>query len=270
MTAVVGISMVRDEADVIAGTLAHLAGEVDALYVADNRSIDGTRDLLAKAAVDLPVPVTVLDDLDPAYYQADKMTALANRAAAEHDNDLWIVPFDADELWYSPHGPIRDVLAGLRVNVCQAALYNHFRTSIDVDDPDPFRSMVWRTREPAELGKVAFRWRPGARLRQGNHSVDLPHDVMAGLGSDALQLRHFPYRSAAQFVSKATNGAEAYALTDLPADMGAHWRAYGELLARYGPEYVVEHVYLKHFVHASPVDVDMVEDPAPYQRWWQQ
>lgn len=270
MTAVVGISMVRDEADVIAGTLAHMAGEVDALYVADNRSIDGTRDLLAKAAVDLPVPVTVLDDLDPAYYQADKMTALANRAAAEHDNDLWIVPFDADELWYCPHGPIRDVLAGLRVNICQAALYNHFRTSIDVDDPDPFRSMVWRTAAPAELGKVAFRWRPGARIEQGNHNVFLPDDLLEGVRSAALELRHFPYRSGPQFLTKAANGAEAYALTDLPAEMGAHWRAYGEMLARYGPDYVTVNVFNQHFVHRSPVDSGLVRDPAPYQRWWQQ
>jgi hypothetical protein len=260
--------MVRDEADVIAGTLAHMADEVDALYVADNRSIDGTRDLLAKAAADLPVPLTVLDDLDPAYYQADKMTALANRVAGEYDGDLWIVTFDADEIWYSPHGPIREVLADVRVNVCQAALYNHFRTSLDVKDPDPFRSMVWRTGEPAELGKVAFRWRPGARIEQGNHDVTLPHDLTHGLRSQVLELRHFPYRSGAQFITKAANGAEAYRLTDLPADMGAHWRAYGEMLERYGPDYLLG-VFNQHFHHSSPIDMGMVEDPAPYRRWQQ-
>jgi len=267
-TAVVGIAMVRDEADVIAGTLAHMGDEVDALVVADNRSIDGTRTLLAKAAADLPVPLTVLDDLDPAYYQADKMTALAERVAAEYDGDLWIVIFDADEIWYSPHGPIREVLAEVRVNVCQAALYNHFRTPLDVDDPDPFRSMVWRTREPAGLGKVAFRWRPGARIEQGNHGVTLPHDLMAGLSSDVLELRHFPYRSAAQLITKATNGAEAYALTDLPAEMGAHWRAYGEMLDRYGPDYLRD-VFHTHFYKRSPIDEGMIQDPAPYRRWEQ-
>lgn len=264
---VVGIAMVRDEADVIAGTLAHMAGEVHALYVADNRSIDGTRDLLAKAAAELPIPLTVLDDLDPAYYQADKMTALAARVAAElGGDDLWIVSFDADELWYSPHGRIRDVLGEVHVNVVEAALFNHFRTSLDEPDEDPFRSMVWRTQHPAALGKVAFRWRPGARLHQGNHSVELPHDPMYGLRSSVLELRHFPYRAADQFLSKARNGAEAYELTDLPADMGAHWRAYGEMLDRHGPDYV-RGVYGEHFFHRSPVDVGLVRDPAPYRRW---
>lgn len=267
MTAVVGVAMVRDEVDVIAGTVTHMAGEVDALIVADNRSIDGTRSVLAKLAADLPVPLEVVDDLDPAYYQAVKMTALANRVAAAYDGDLWIVPFDADELWYSRHGRIRDVLASLPVNIAEAGLYNHFRTAIDVDDTDPFLSMVWRTADPAALGKVAFRWRPGARIQQGNHDVDLPNDLLHGVRSTGLlELRHFPYRSAGQFISKARNGAEAYALTDLPADVGAHWRAYGEMLARYGEDYV-RGVYEEHFYYRSPPDSGLVRDPAPYRRW---
>lgn len=267
MTAVVGLAMVRDEADIIAGTITHMAGEVDALVVADNRSIDGTREILHKLATDLPVPLEVVDDLDPAYYQSVKMSALAARVAEQHGRDLWIVPFDADELWYSNAGRIRDVLAGLPLNVAEAALFNHFRTALDVDDPDPFRSMVWRTAEPAGLGKVAFRWRPGARIEQGNHDVHLPDDVLTGMRSSGLlALRHFPYRSPDQFVSKAHNGAEAYALTDLPADIGAHWRAYGEMLTRYGPDYV-RGVYGEHFYYRSPPDRGLVLDPAPYRRW---
>lgn len=266
IAAVVGVAMVRDEADIIASTVRHMAGEVDRLVIADNRSIDGTREILLKLAGDLPVPMEVVDDLDPAYYQADKMTAMVRRIAGEYDGDVWFVVFDADEIWYSPQGPIRDVLADVKVNVDEAALYNHFRTGLDVDDPDPIRSMVWRTSERAELGKVAFRWRPGLTMKQGNHDVDMPNDLYRGLRSNVLALRHFPYRSAEQFLSKARNGAEAYALTDLPADQGAHWRAYGEMLARYGPDYV-QAVYEHHFFHESPIDVGMVEDPAPYRRW---
>ena len=41
-----GVSMVRDEADVIEGTLRHMADEVDELIVADNGSVDGTTDIL--------------------------------------------------------------------------------------------------------------------------------------------------------------------------------------------------------------------------------
>ena len=262
--------MVRDEADVIAGTVRHMADEVDALIVADNRSIDGTREILHALVGQLPVELEVVDDLDPAYYQAYKMTALANQAAARHGGDnLWIVPFDADELWYSRFGRLRDVLADLPINIAEAALYNHFRTGLDVDDPDPFRSMVWRMIEPAPLGKVAFRWRPGVQVQQGNHDVELPNDLLRGVRSTGVvDLRHFPYRSAEQFLSKARNGAEAYALTDLPAEMGVHWRAYGQMLAEHGPDYVIA-VYKEHFRHSSPTDVGMMRDPAPYLRWQQ-
>jgi glycosyltransferase involved in cell wall biosynthesis len=86
--------MVRDEADIIEGTLRHMADEVDHLIVADNLSSDGTRDILDTLAKDLPL--TVVDDPDPGYTQSAKMSALAERAAVEQ-RASWIVPFDAED-----------------------------------------------------------------------------------------------------------------------------------------------------------------------------
>src|SRR4051812_46619587 len=87
--------MVKDEADVIEGTIRHMADEVDQLLVADNGSTDGTRDILVKLALELQF--TVVDDPDPGYEQSRKMSALAELAASH--GATWIVPFDADELW---------------------------------------------------------------------------------------------------------------------------------------------------------------------------
>lgn len=258
---VVGVAMVRDEADVIAGTLRHMADEVDWLIVADNGSTDGTRDILADLAGELPL--TVLDDQDPAYYQSAKMTALANRAHAR--GARWIVPFDADELWYAGDR-LRTVLPGLPPDctVAWASLYNHLRTAADLDDPDPFRSMVWRQRQPGALPKVAVRWVPGAVIEQGNHGAQHPYGVT---GVPVLGIRHFPARSAAQFTRKGLNGAAAYqAATDLPPDMGAHWRSYGQLVQTYG-EQVLGEVFREHWFYLSPTDSGLVHDPAPYLRW---
>lgn len=252
--------MVRDEADVIEGTLRHMADEVDHLLVADNLSTDGTREILHKLAAELPL--TVVDDPDPAYFQSRKMSALADLAAAS--GAVWIVAFDADEIWYAPHR-ISDVLAGLDCPIAHAVLYNHLRTAADVDDSDPFRSMVWRQPTPAPLPKVAFRWEPGSVIHQGNHGVTLPS---GGIGVPALEIRHFPYRSAAQFVAKAVNGAAAYAATDLPEHQGAHWRAYGEVHKLLG-EAGLEEVYRTHFRYESPTDAGLICDPAPYLRWQQ-
>ena len=44
-----------------------------------------------------------------------------------------------------------------------------------------------------------------------------------------LSVRHYPYRSVEQLIRKVRNGAAAYAATEgLAADMGGHWRQWGE------------------------------------------
>jgi glycosyltransferase involved in cell wall biosynthesis len=251
--------MVKDEADVIAGTLLHMADEVDHLLVADNNSTDGTREILAELD---DLPLTIIDDPEPAYYQSSKMSALAAHAAEMGAE--WIVPFDADELWVAPHR-VSKILASATTSIVTAALTNHFCTAVDPDDPDPYRRIVWRQAKPAALPKVAFRWEPGAVIHQGNHGVTLPSDPKP---TNGLEVRHFPYRSAEQFISKARNGAAAYRATDLPVSEGAHWRAYGDILDRLGEEGLAT-VFREHFWYLSPTDSGLVQDPAPYRRWQQ-
>jgi glycosyltransferase involved in cell wall biosynthesis len=257
------VSMVKDEADVIEGTLRHLASEVDRIIVADNGSTDGTIEILDKLTHELPLEV--IDDQEPAYYQSEKMSRLAARAA--RDGATWIVPFDADEIWYCHWGRLREVFADLpaEINVVPAKLYNHFATALDpAEEPDPFRRMMWRQRQPGAMPKVAFRWERDAVILQGNHGIELPSG--AQVFDAQTELRHFPYRSAEQMVRKARNGAAAYAATTLSETAGAHWRQYGALLDAYG-EHVIEDVFREHFWFLSPVDADMVHDPAPYLRW---
>src|SRR5262245_51477569 len=109
--------MVKDEADIIGFTVARMFGQVDEIIIADNGSTDGTRELLEQ------LPVQLVDDPDPAYYQSRKMTDLAARAAAAGAE--WVIPFDADEVWYSPFGRISDVLHGQPTSaIATADLYD--------------------------------------------------------------------------------------------------------------------------------------------------
>lgn len=262
---VAAIMMVRDELDVIEGVIRHTADEVDFLLVADNGSTDGTRELLDHLSGELPL--TVVEDPEVGYYQSRKMSALAEKAAGL--GATWIVPIDADEIWTQPVDRIRTVLPAIGYPIALANLYNHVRTGDDVDDPDPFRSMVWRIERPGALPKVAFRWQPGAVIHQGNHGVTLATGETGGL--QVLEVRHFPVRSPDQYISKARSGAAAYAAApELDEDMGAHWRSWG----RMSDEQLCL-AYAEHWYYNSPADVGrvrqdgfgLVRDPAPYMRW---
>lgn len=259
------VLMVKDEADVIAGTLAHLASEgVDGFVVADNLSTDGTAGLISDFAAGFDGPVVVLDDPDPAYRQSEKMTALAQLA---HDKGAeWVVPVDADEVWTAPD-PLAETLRSqpAAVEAVGAAIWNHFPTAVDLDDPDPFRAIVWRQASRAPLDKVAVRWAPGTVIDQGNHTASRDGCRVPADGA-GVNIRHFPYRSWEQFRRKVVNGAAAYRATDLPESMGAHWRQYGEILERHGDDALRE-VFETWFWFLSPLDAGMVRDPAPYLRW---
>lgn len=258
---VFGVSMVKDEADIIEGTLRHMADEVDHLLVVDNGSTDGTRDILAHLAKLLPL--TVRDDFEVGYYQSRKMTAYA-RIAAEMGAE-WIVPFDADELWLFRGHTIAHDLKSVDVDVVTADLFNHFPSAVDPDGKSPFETIVWRQRDPAPLPKVAFRWHPDAVIHQGNHGVDLPEGARVAPG---LEIRHFPYRNAEQFVRKARNGAAAYrATTGLPQDAGQHWIGYGRIIEQFGEQTLIDDVFKRWFWALSPADMGWVMDPAPWLRW---
>ncbi len=243
-----GICMARNEADIIYSTVAHMVGQVDHVLVADNLSTDTTAALAAAAGAE------VITDPDPAYRQSEKMTALAHRARAA--GATFVVPFDADELWTSPHGRVADVLTG---DIVTATLFDHVTTDADLDLDDPVTRMGWRRREPGRLPKVACRTDETLTIAMGNHSATYDRDVTLTVG--LLAVRHYPYRSPEQFVSKARQGSAALALTRLPRHAGAHWREYGRILADGGEQALVDH-YRRWFHVADPHnDPTLVYDP---------
>lgn len=202
-----GVSMVKDEADIIADTIANLIDQgVSRFLILDNNSTDETPEILAGFP-----QVEVIPDPEVGYYQSRKITDLACRAARE--GATWVVPFDADEHWYGVDGWLSDVFAAQpdEVTVLGAQVWSQWG--------------VYREEAPHALRKVAFRAHPNVQVAQGNHNVTRPGARVDGL----IEIRERQYRSFEQFCRKVRHGKVAYDATNMHRQEGAHWRRYGAM-----------------------------------------
>lgn len=229
-----GVSMVRDEMDLLPLVIAHLEQQgVTGLVVADNGSTDGTRQFLE--VYEGPLGLIVVDDSEPRFLQEHKMDLLAQAAVAR--GAQWIVPFDADEFWYGLGGTLAEVLQRSAPDrpVQSAHVHNAVRT------PEGF--LVGTGPDP--LPKVAFRPHRWAHLAHGNHSVHRP-----GLIGQDLRVLHFPYRSQEHFLAKIRHGSRALGQNLQRAPVGHSWSdldllsdeelraVYADMLVGRGPWYM--------------------------------
>lgn len=254
---VVGITRTKNEPDVIEATVGRMLTQVDHVIAADG-SDDGTWELLER------MPVTLIRDDTPTYEQPQQMTALAHRA--REMGAEWIVPFDADEVWFGLGGRLADVLMGLpnEVLIAETYLFNHVVTALDdAADGDPVSRIQWRRPEPVALRKVAVRARRDLQIHFGQHAasfdeVDRPRRV-----ADVLEVRHFPYRAAAQLIAKISVGGPPLAASGLPESTGAHWRAFHESLERDGEQALIDWFNTWAYSADPHNDPELVHDPCP-------
>lgn len=178
----------RNEADIVEASFRHMLAEgVDLIMVTDGRSDDGTRELIDALAGETG-SIVVFDDPDPVHRQPALTMNLAQDAAERGAE--WIICSDVDEFWYAPDGrSIKDALADCPHDKLFARVFQH-------ND--------WDTRrvEPQYWPKVAFRYRPGVEIANGNHDCSLH-----GGQHDVLEIRELQYRGFTHFCQKADDRA---------------------------------------------------------------
>ena len=234
--------LVRDEEDILDAHLQfHLRQGVDSFIVTDNRSIDGTRDILhryEKAGV-----AQVIEERDDTYAQAEWVTRMARIAHAEHRAD-WVIPSDADEFWWPKAGDLKSSLGSLPPSAGILAVSRVNFLPRPAEEGALLERMTLREVSSTNaLGeplppKICHRAHPDAVLAQGNHAVEAP-GLELERDREPLIIFHFPLRTFGQFENKIALGGAAYERNErLPDGVGATWRT---LYERYRAGTLREH-----------------------------
>ena len=236
--------LVRDEADVVDAQIAfHLDAGVDFVIATDNRSRDGTREILERHARE--GHLHLIDEPGDDLRQSEWVTRMARLAATDFGAD-WVLNTDADEFWWPQGSSLKDVLAEIppRYGVVRGAWRNFV--------PRPDGEEHFAERMTVRLARPAFHHHPlsthsksahraavDVRIGRGNHEA-----FGAGLlplrGWYPYEILHFPVRSLEHCVRKYVTqfvALEKNAEKGIPNHMAEAHRAYrlGRLEDFYAP-----------------------------------
>jgi hypothetical protein len=225
--------LVRDEADIVDAQIAfHLEAGVDFVVATDNRSRDGTTEILERYAADgvLHLIREPGDDLR----QTEWVTRMAQLASTEFGAD-WVFNTDADEFWWPHAGTFQELLAAVppRYGVVRGAWRNFV--------PRPDDGRFFAERMTVRLGapgfhahplsthfKSAHRAAPAVRVGRGDHEA-FADGLFPLRGWYPIEVLHFPVRSlehcrtkyVTQFVALERNAEKG-----IPDHMAEAYRAY--------------------------------------------
>ena len=203
--------LVRDEADVVDAQIAfHLSAGVDFVIATDNRSEDGTREVLERYAHE--GLVHLIHEPGEDLRQNEWVTRMARLAATDFGAD-WVVNSDADEFWWPRGASLSEVLEAVPARYgTVGAFLRTFGPPAEGDDASFAERMTVRfsalapINDPASLfkpiRKIVHRAHPEIRVTRGNHAlVDSPFAPLRGWYP--IEVFHFPLRSREQCERKA-------------------------------------------------------------------
>lgn len=225
---VISFSLAKNEEDIIEAFVRQNLKYIDHMYIADNLSTDGTRDIL-NALVEEGLPLTVLDDPEQGHQQNLKTTKAYQELAKTVEFDA-IFFIDADEFLYgaplvAPEGRY------------PGKFYHVERERYVIHDPaltdqNVISRMTYKLKEPETNKSMIFHDRnafENVEIGTGNHHVyrEKKRKVHGVLPN--LKLAHFPIRSKRQYLSKMVLGWISLMLRDETVrfqekPQGSHWR----------------------------------------------
>lgn len=216
MSTVAYVSMVKDEADIMAYQLRYYYKiGVRYFFIIDNGSTDGTVDIIKDFHDEVKdqAEVNLMIDDDVAYWQYIRINRLANIARMK--GHKYILPVDADELLFQEGNPdfnINDYIAKTQPWDILKFNWWYFRATKgdNSSEVNPFIRMNHRD-DPQQSShtKIITRHKQAMEICQGNHKL---HDEFGYKIFEPTDLfyAHFKYRSPEQFRKKIVNLGQAY------------------------------------------------------------
>ena len=256
--------LVRDEADIVDAQIAfHLDAGIDFVVATDNRSGDGTTDILERYRREGHLHLIREDGDD--LRQSEWVTRMARLAATEFGAD-WVLNTDADEFWWPRGGDFRALFAAIpgHFGVVRGA----WRNFVPRPDDDRFFAERMTARlctpsfHPHPLSihfKSAHRGTADVRVGRGNHEA-FGTGLAAVRGWFPIEILHFPVRSLAHCLRKYVTqfvALERNAEKGIPGHMEDAYRAYraGRLEEFYEP-LVVDDAALERAVARGDLAID--------------
>jgi hypothetical protein len=209
--------LARDEADIVDAWLSfHLNAGADFVVATDNRSTDGTTDVLERYARE--GYVRLIHEPGEDLRQDEWVTRMARLAATEHSAD-WVINSDADEFWWPRGASLRDVLAAVPPRYGTVGAFLRMFVPRPAGDGSFAERMTTRfsalapINDPASLykpiRKIIHRGHAEIRVTRGNHAlIDSPFAPLRGWYP--IEVFHFPLRSPEQCAHKAELQGNAF------------------------------------------------------------
>lgn len=208
---ILGVSLVKNEEDIIESFVRYNLLVMDQLLIIDNGSTDGTLDIL-KALIASGLPIILTADVGD-YNQIRIMNqALSDIMRGKYGNiPDFIVPIDADEFLVAEHNGVnpRDVIHTLDCNTLHKVLWRTYIPSCVMSAPfSPEGMHIVRDKEYEVGEKLVIPTKlihEGFVLNSGNHDAFAPYGI-AKHCCDSLRMAHFPVRTPVQFFLKNVLG----------------------------------------------------------------
>lgn len=211
----------------------HKSMGVDAFIITDNNSTDTTPQIIKKYKA-LGWIIEVINETATDYKQKKWVDRMIFLAINKHHAD-WIINADADELWHSPSGNLKNEINNTRSNVlvCEMKcmypdenlpfyLWNRaVNPIVDYEkyDLSPYSLFCKQNK------KVAHRAKGYIQISMGNHNVKMIPKISK---KSDITVYHYNIRGRQPFICKMINGGQQLERSK-QRHGGRHWRYFYQL-----------------------------------------